>query len=333
MISDCILIGFIRATETLKKKFETSNSRLQLTQHKYSKDSKQKINDRSGSLEKRWNRESDDVMKRTPRCGWAGSSECHENRGKSLEKRCEDLFVTFVTEVSLYSREAEPQIWENSLNSEISQKIAQFFSLLHSRTRASPAWSSYISTPAASGTTSGMLLTKPSNSLWTTLSKFSVGWNIRIWTRSLQSLQVWELPSTCTQWIWVSSTVSHLRLPSSPTWSRVSMRRMLRSPSVLFGSKEPKTQDTEVDFDVERKTFRDEIKSLERERARLELGWPVPDQPVGSSNPATSIGTHVFAGDCLRPLPRVMKKFRDFSENRSVLVPSALATFASRVWG
>jgi hypothetical protein len=34
---------------------------------------------------------------------------------------------TFVTEVSLYSREAESQIWENSLNSEISPKIIQFF--------------------------------------------------------------------------------------------------------------------------------------------------------------------------------------------------------------
>ena len=30
-------------------------------------------------------------MKYTPRCGRVGSSECHENRGKSLEKRCEDL--------------------------------------------------------------------------------------------------------------------------------------------------------------------------------------------------------------------------------------------------
>ncbi len=35
-----------------------------------------------------------------------------------LTKMC----ITFVTEVSLYSREAEPQIWENSLNSEISHK-------------------------------------------------------------------------------------------------------------------------------------------------------------------------------------------------------------------
>ncbi len=34
--------------------------------------------------------------------------------------------------MSLYSRETEPQIWEHSLNSEISQKIVQFFSLLHS---------------------------------------------------------------------------------------------------------------------------------------------------------------------------------------------------------
>ena len=34
--------------------------------------------------------------------------------------------------------------------------------------------------------------------------------------------------------------------------------------------KDTKTQDTDVDFDVERKTFRDEIKSLERECARLE---------------------------------------------------------------
>jgi hypothetical protein len=34
--------------------------------------------------------------------------------------------------------------------------------------------------------------------------------------------------------------------------------------------KDTKTQDTDVDFDVERKMFRDEIKSLERERTRLE---------------------------------------------------------------
>ncbi len=34
--------------------------------------------------------------------------------------------------MSLYSRETEPQIWVNSLNSEISPKIIQFFSLLHS---------------------------------------------------------------------------------------------------------------------------------------------------------------------------------------------------------
>jgi len=54
-ISDCLLIGFIRATETVTKNLETTNSRLQLTQiaqYKYSKDSK-KINDRSGALEKR----------------------------------------------------------------------------------------------------------------------------------------------------------------------------------------------------------------------------------------------------------------------------------------
>ena len=43
-------------------------------------------------------------------------------------------------QVSLYSRQAEPEIRENSLNSEISQKIVQFFSLLHS---PPPAWNPY----------------------------------------------------------------------------------------------------------------------------------------------------------------------------------------------
>jgi hypothetical protein len=42
------------------------------------------------------------------------------------------LFVTFVNEVSLYSRQTELQILENSLKSEISQEIIQFLSLLHS---------------------------------------------------------------------------------------------------------------------------------------------------------------------------------------------------------
>jgi hypothetical protein len=50
----------------------------------------------------------------------------------SLQPRTETLLVTFLTEVSLYSRATEPQIWENSLNSVISQTIVQFFSLLHS---------------------------------------------------------------------------------------------------------------------------------------------------------------------------------------------------------
>jgi hypothetical protein len=51
---------------------------------------------------------------------------------RNLHILLQKLFVTFVTEVSLYSRETEPRIWEDSLNSEISQKIAQFFSLLQS---------------------------------------------------------------------------------------------------------------------------------------------------------------------------------------------------------
>jgi hypothetical protein len=77
---------------------------MKLAQYKYSKDS-ERINDRSGALEKRWNRDTerddDRATRRTPRCGRTGSRMTPRNADYSMY---DSTFLTVSPGSVLFSR-------------------------------------------------------------------------------------------------------------------------------------------------------------------------------------------------------------------------------------
>ncbi len=144
--------------------------------------------------------------------------------------------------MSLYSRQAEPQIWENSLNSEISQKIVQFFSLLHSPCVGFLCMLDRTVTLSGPSRLSSLVNREPRQCSWCfTLEKD--------WTRRDGKLA--EHDETRYLWLcWRTERRRKLMLSSEPITEKSPRRRTICIPILIFTriSASPKYRHEKIGF-------------------------------------------------------------------------------------